>query len=327
MENIRISIIMPVYNAELNLNSAIKSVINQSYDNWELIIVDDESSDHSNEICNKWSELDKRIKVYTQSNMGPSGARNNGLNIAKGEYIVFIDADDEYEITYLEEMIKFMNENTLVCCDFNKIIDGKQINRKNTNKVEKLNIKDFINTTMNKRNFNVVWNKMYSKKIIRDYQIKFNNEISYGEDMEFNIEYLKYIENAYYIDKCLYKYKISKSSLSYKERINDFEIRIHNVDCLHQLYNIKKYNTSECDEKYIEAFIQNAMLVLNKYRKDESYDIIKKNVELLYNKIEMNSKVAFETKLYSYFIRNKKYKILINCLKLRLYLKKIMKKI
>ena len=89
-----ISVIIPIYNVELYLNKCIESVLNQTYTNLEVILVNDGSTDRSGEICDSYCKIDKRVKVIHQKNGGPALARNRGLRIAKGEYIGFIDSDD-----------------------------------------------------------------------------------------------------------------------------------------------------------------------------------------------------------------------------------------
>ena len=93
----KISVIIPVYNVEKFIEQSIKSVLNQTYKNLEIILVDDGSTDSSGSICDEYSKKDKRIKVIHQDNKGLSGARNSGLDIATGKYIMFLDSDDYFE--------------------------------------------------------------------------------------------------------------------------------------------------------------------------------------------------------------------------------------
>ena len=106
-----ISIIIPVYNSATYLNQCIESIINQTYTDWECIIINDGSTDDSANICDIWSQTDSRIHVIHQSNQGVSASRNRGLKKSKGEYIVFVDSDDWVETNYLYDMISSMVEN------------------------------------------------------------------------------------------------------------------------------------------------------------------------------------------------------------------------
>lgn len=117
-----ISIIVPVYNVEKYLESCISSVLDQSYIDWELILIDDGSLDKSPEICDKYAQSDKRIKVVHKTNEGASVARNIGLDIASGEYITFLDSDDCLHKDYLRKMLDCLLENNadIVQCDFGR---------------------------------------------------------------------------------------------------------------------------------------------------------------------------------------------------------------
>ena len=97
-----ISVIIPVYNVEQYLNRCVDSVINQTYKNLEIILIDDGSTDNSGKICDEYSQKDKRVKVIHQKNMGVSNSRNKGINIAKGKYITFVDSDDVLNCQYIE---------------------------------------------------------------------------------------------------------------------------------------------------------------------------------------------------------------------------------
>ncbi|MGN1326481.1 MAG: glycosyltransferase family 2 protein, partial [Clostridia bacterium] len=106
----KITVIMPVYNVEKYLEEAIDSVIYQTYQNLEIILIDDGSTDNSGNICDEYAKKDSHIKVIHQENKGLSGARNTGLDIATGEYIMFIDSDDIFPKDACEKMLKFMEE-------------------------------------------------------------------------------------------------------------------------------------------------------------------------------------------------------------------------
>lgn len=125
-----VSIIMPLYNAEKYIGKTIESVLNQTYDNWELLITNDGSIDRSSKIVEKYVIQDKRIKLFNQLNAGSAKARNNSLKYAKGRYITFLDADDIWENIFLEDQINYMQENnySLVFSSYKRIDEnGKEI--------------------------------------------------------------------------------------------------------------------------------------------------------------------------------------------------------
>ena len=108
-----ISIIVPVYNVEKYLNRCLDSIINQSFINFELILINDGSTDKSGKICDKYAQIDKRVRVIHKKNEGVSLTRNLGINIAKGDYITFIDSDDWIEQDFLKKAIEYIKENNL----------------------------------------------------------------------------------------------------------------------------------------------------------------------------------------------------------------------
>ena len=107
-----VSVIMPAYNSEKYVSEAIESVCNQSYQNWELLIVNDGSTDHTPQIIDKYSDKDPRIKVFHRKNEGVSMARNVGLNQSRGNYVTFIDSDDVYHAERLERMVEVFEQYT-----------------------------------------------------------------------------------------------------------------------------------------------------------------------------------------------------------------------
>ena len=134
MENQLISIIVPIYNVEKYLKQCIESIISQTYRNIEIILVDDGSPDNCGKICDEYSQKDKRIIVLHKENGGLSDARNKGIDIAKGDYLTFVDSDDFVNIDYIEKLynsIKF-NNTKLAQCGISKVDENNEI-------IEKLN--------------------------------------------------------------------------------------------------------------------------------------------------------------------------------------------
>ena len=219
-----ISIIIPIYNAQRYLSRCLQSIISQTHHNFEVILVDDGSTDCSFEICKEFANKDKRITVVTQTNSGASSARNKGFEFAKGEWITFIDADDYIEKNYLECLCKNIgNAKTL-------IIQGlKQVN--GTGKeIKKIDFeysthcgsevqKAFADKEIFEYGYTVA--KLYNREIIDKHNIKFNGHISYSEDMLFMLEYILHCDFIKFVQGSLYNYVIDASTLS--QRYNSFE--------------------------------------------------------------------------------------------------------
>lgn len=118
-----VSIITPCYNGEKYISETIKSVMGQSYTNWEMLIIDDGSKDHSAEIVNSFARKDQRIKLIQQENKGSAAARNNGIRCAEGQYIALLDADDLWLPEFLEKQIAYMKKKNAICvsCAYGRI--------------------------------------------------------------------------------------------------------------------------------------------------------------------------------------------------------------
>lgn len=193
-----VSIIIPVYNTEKYLEHCITSVLNQTYKNIEVILVNDGSTDNSGEICDKYATKDCRIKVIHQKNSGVSTTRNIGISVAVGQYIQFIDSDDSIDPIMTENLINAVNDNIqLVICGYKSINLDRQnrINAKEYcpneyiyNKTDfMLHFADFFNSDL----INPPWNKLYSANLIRKYNIHYLENINLGEDLLFNLDYIK----------------------------------------------------------------------------------------------------------------------------------------
>ena len=227
----KITVIMPVYNVEQYLREAIESVTEQTYKNLEIIIVDDGSKDSSGKICDEYEKKDNRIKVIHQENQGLSGARNTGLKYATGEYIMFIDSDDKFELNACEIMYKEISTKKADYVIGNYINideDGSKWDNPvfslEKYKEFKLSIKDYEKSfiIMNSG----VWNKIFSKAFIDKLEIKFAERLP-AEDAIFTTECFIKSENVYYIPNVIYQYRqrysnsISNScSRKYFEGIN-----------------------------------------------------------------------------------------------------------
>ncbi len=204
-----ISIIIPIYNAEKYLPKCLDALINQTYKDIEIICINDGSTDNSLKILNQYSLQDKRIKVQTQANSGPAIARNLGLKIATGKYLMFCDSDDWYEPDMCEVMHK-----TIISQKVDVVVCGCHIIEEDDNgrpqgelayyqnKYEKL---QDITPKLIKNTNVLLWNKIFKNSLIQRYNIKF--PIGYmGEDSCFYWQYMSVAQTAYYLSDKLYNY-------------------------------------------------------------------------------------------------------------------------
>ncbi len=207
-----VSVIMPVYNGEKSCGRAIKSVQDQTYKKIELIVINDGSNDLTLEIVSKLAKDDSRIIVVDQINSGVSGARNRGLQKAVGDYIVFIDADDYMEDTFIEKMLDIIRyENTDVAmCGYRNLSSAGNTSLQYAFKGD--DFSDTLSRIVGSNNINYLWNKMYRKDHISHF---FNTDKMMGEDLEFNVQYFMNVNSISIIQDALYNYVVdSEGSLT-----------------------------------------------------------------------------------------------------------------
>lgn len=193
-----ISIIMPVYNAEKYLNRSIESIMNQTYNNIEIILVNDGSTDNSLSICSNYQKIDSRIKLINQENQGVSFARNKGIDESTGDYIMFIDSDDYIEKNMIEDMVAKITKD-----DIDLVISGIKMNYIRKGQVvgeEKYQLKDKMYSIEEMLNDILIdidlicicgpCCKLYKTEILKNSKIKFTNEFTMGEDTWYNLDYI-----------------------------------------------------------------------------------------------------------------------------------------
>lgn len=193
MSDSLISIIVPVYNSEQTLNRCIDSILGQTYRNFELLLINDGSKDHSGEICDEYAGQDSRVKVFHKENGGVSSARNVGLDNAMGEWITFVDSDDYIQQRLLESMI-FYESSDLV------IGNSIWLNDKDE-KLYECNIpkgvfrkNEILPQYLYSAAFNVPWGKLFKSNVIATHNIRYNSSMRVAEDLHFVYQYLLHID-------------------------------------------------------------------------------------------------------------------------------------
>ena len=280
-----ISVIIPVYNVEKYLEKCINSVLSQTYRDLEIILVDDESTDKSGEICDKYKSIDNRIKVIHKKNGGLSDARNCGLDIANGEYIAFLDSDDWinkdlYKILY-ETLIKYNADMSI--CKFKKVYnEDEKLNFESSKLISYTNI-DALKELyeQNSTQMIVAWNKLYKRNLFE------KNRYPYGkihEDEFLTPILLNECKKIVYIDKELVYYRQRSGSI------------------MNSKFNIKRLNYLEALELRIEYYKNNRLF--------EVYDKEKKNLVnniiayyYLVKKSDLQNKQNIMNKLKEKFIK------------------------
>lgn len=229
MEIIRqplVSVIIPVYNAEKYLEECCVSVLAQSYTSIEIILVNDGSTDNSLNICEKIAESDPRVQVIHQENSGVSSARNAGIQASKGEFIVFVDADDILTENSISSRVELAIDVDLVICSYQVVDSECKTIRKMPRATSFLWEPDealvnlFAKCEIGYQGY--LWNKIYRNKIIKDSGILFENGVAYNEDQLFNLTYIVNCKQIRISNICVYNYrKNDQGAMGSIKGIND----------------------------------------------------------------------------------------------------------
>lgn len=249
-----VSIIVPVYNTEKYLAEAIESVLNQTYTNFELLLINDRSTDNSKAICEQYSENDNRIKLLENNteNHGPGPTRNIGLDNVKGEFIYFMDADDWIDKSLLQSAILRMKETNADIVQFGFM--NEQINkeaivycRKGNDTLTKEDIKNDFLSFWNENNMSL-WLQFFRRETVK--AIRFENIIN-GEDVCYVMDALANAEKIAYISKAFYHYRVVLGSTSH--RWIDNIIKCREIIWNHKRALLRKINKDMDKSIYADA--------------------------------------------------------------------------
>lgn len=220
-----VSVVVPVYNAGATLSACVKSVRAQGYSDWELILVNDGSKDDSGELCERFAREDARIRAVAQSNQGVSAARNRGLQLARGAYVAFLDADDEWEEDFLATLvplIKNTRADAAICGYWMQLPTGAW--REIRIREDVCETAEAIGNYFAGQNIviNTLWNKLYVRARITE---GFDTGMSLGEDLKFNLTYFKGCGKIACISTPLYRYGYNgQSSLGNRFKDDRFDL-------------------------------------------------------------------------------------------------------
>lgn len=247
----QISIIVPVYNAEMYLDGCIESIVNQTYTNFELILVNDGSKDASKDICNKWEQLDSRIRVFHKSNGGASSARNYGIENSNGEYIMFVDSDDTVAFDICEKLLENIRDDcSLVVCGLKTSFGNFVIRSENS--VLSTDKGEIFNLLFENGILNSPVAKLFRRDCIGT--LRFDPNMYMGEDLTFNLEYLSRIDGGVAVlPYCGYVYN--------RENNNSITHVFNPATFLQQKTVYKK--TLEFSQRYVTS--QNSELKISLY--------------------------------------------------------------
>ena len=226
-----ISIVIPIYQCEDKISKIIEDILNQTYQDYEVLLVDDGSTDCSVNVCQEYEKKDSRIQVILNEHQGVSATRNTGISMAKGEYIAFIDADDRIEVDYLEQLYKNVKEYDLIISTFDRWFyrNGQRVKViKNIQLSTDINIEKNFGKNFSKLYVStllgMVYCKLFRTDIIKKNNVAFRTDIYIGEDYIFNFDYLRNCSNILCIPYVGYHYVCqNENSLTQKKDLKKFE--------------------------------------------------------------------------------------------------------
>jgi len=306
MSNSKISVVVPIYNAEKYIEKCIESIINQTYKKIEILLINDGSTDNSKSICEMYAKKDNRIKILNQKNGGVSKARKNGIKHSNGQYITFVDADDYIDKEMYEIMIKKIESEKcdIVECGYIFVDVNSNIINEKKPKFELLHGNEAcLNAYLKANNCETfLWNKIYKKSLFDNLIL---DEYSFSED---------YLWNIYLFSRCYSKCTINNSLYYYVKNYNgacNSNKNIKKIDGIYAALSGKKYldeNKFSCSNYCLKYALQYCLLIYKEfyYSKMDSkyltkiYKLFKSNYKLSEIKkiISFTNRISF--KLFSF---------------------------
>lgn len=330
-----ISIIMPVYNAQDFLDETILSILNQSFKNFELIIINDGSIDESEAICNRYVKNDSRVRLFNKKNEGICRARNLGLDLARGEYIGFCDHDDIMDVNLLKDNYNLLVKNNAEWVKFGKkeyIYQSNNLTKKTSSNFEKKvyynnELKEKVIELRKKDLLTYVWDSLFKKSIIVEHKLTFDDNFKYGnEDIDFCQQYIKNCSKLVVNDKNYYNHYtrlgvstsskfsigkidshiyLAKKSLDVFE---DYNVDFHKYETLYN-YLIAKYIVfnicQDLNRAGNDLEMNEKKEILSKIFKEDIFEVC---INFSWNSLyEVSKKMA----IYLFLFKSKRFRLLL----------------
>lgn len=260
----KVSIIVPIYNVEQYLEECVNSILNQTYNNIEVLLVDDCATDKSGDIAKQFEEKDSRCKyIKREKNGGLSAARNTGIKNATGDFLCFIDSDDWISDDYVQSMLELAKKDNseIVVCDYYMVIedryeDGNSLIQINNNSTKEEKIAYIRNHACT---------KMFKKEFWINQGLMFPEDIKRGEDMGVTIPLLTYANNISIINKNLYYYRQRVNSLSYKKERTKIDLSFYDKTFQNMLKNSNTCYKEEIEYHAIMEMIYGKTMLMIKH--------------------------------------------------------------
>ena len=288
--NVKISVIMPVYNVEKYLDRAIFSVLNQTFKDFELILVNDGSTDNSKFICEKYVEIDKRVRFIDQKNQGAHTARNNAIDISCGKYMMFFDSDDYVNTNMLNEygsemvvsgfhIETYFTDNKYITYDYIPYTNKKDVN----NYFDSISFRKEAYLNFDKNMFYPPWNKLFRSSYIKENNIRF--PLTYRDDFPFIMEVIRDIKNVTFTKSIYYNFIRKRSDSETQKYVPSlYEKREDEHNSLVELYKYwdlydDKNSKEMIARRYVDRIIECIVNLFNRQcilTKKQKIDEIKK---------------------------------------------------
>lgn len=289
-KEIIISVIVPVYNGEAFVRRAIDSVVFQMDGQIELILVNDGSTDASGAICDEYANKCQNVHVIHKTNGGTCSAKNMGIDAAKGMYISFLDCDDFFEPDTFVQVIPVLLEQQPDCLDFGfrygnakgEYIDNIHQCRKNVlmsqQELEMVILPPLLNLRKDDAHFvfDFCCNKIFKADIVRNFDIRFDENRRTWEDRIFLIRHLKHCQNYYAMDKCFYNYVYTPNSLGQRYDLEFFRIVLSNFQCYRNMFG----EQFDFDTQYVNNYWAGVIerMIFWSLEQEENQEIIRNNI-------------------------------------------------
>lgn len=283
--NVLFSIVVPIYNVEIYLEACIKSVLDQSFEDFELILVDDGSTDNCLSICEKYKSIDERIKVIHKENGGLVSARKAGICVATGEYAVCLDSDDWLEKDHLLELSKVIKEHfpDIICFNHSQI--DEQLNKiehairfrkgwYSKEDIQKEIYPGLIKTPQGTSFPPTIWAKVYKMDLYRQEQLQVDDRIKIGEDAACTIPCVAKANSMFILDKSLYCYR--RNNISMTKNKKPFSWDGPELIDLHLRERVQTDFQEQISRRTVHALIN---VVKTQFYKDEKYKNIIKDIK------------------------------------------------
>lgn len=303
-----VSIIVPVFNVEKYIEKCLKSLIDQTYKNIEVIIIDDGSTDSSGIICDKYSKNDKRIKVIHKKNEGVSTARNEGMKQAKGDYIFFIDSDDYLDFDVIDKMVEELENADIIKISHKLIKDNKEIRR--ILNVGIFSKEEYIEKVLTGNIGGHSWGYLLSRDIVNE--VYFDKNTSCMEDTLFIVNCILKVDKIKCIDTSFYNHIINENGITasanrIEKNINDYMYSLNEIEKILKKININNYYKKDILEKRFKLIESELAKCSNKKDivKIFNNDTLNKNLINIYE----SSEIGILKKIYTKIILKKRYGI------------------